>query len=412
MIVKEKNISSVEWSLFIIFPFIALLFSKAVFIQLQSVTVFLACCFVIVSNNTEKTTRFGRFILFLCVYGSAIGLYHVVDHYNDLFKYLQYSFLAFSAYIGFKTGSIYVSKHNLITIIIFLFLVDTLMFVSLRGAGHIGRTSIGTSNLLPVMLFLLLTIKKIDNYNQKLIIYVSVFVSIIAYLTSGMRSSIGVMTLSIIALIIYSLSWKLVSGLLRLIIILVILSFIISIFIPKSFINNIETRVDSVVYRFETTIFNDEGIKLDSNNNEGREEEAQSAIDEFFSNSGFHEVLGYGHGFIYFDRMQQRVKAHLHITYVAYYVRYGIVGILFLVTLYSSVLFFMFRSFFKSKTFENGIRFSLWLSVFQICLISLFAASLISTVHWIIIGFAFAYEIKVQKQLKTTFYLNESKNTY
>jgi hypothetical protein len=201
------------------------------------------------------------------------------------------------------------------------------------------------------------------------------------------------MAISFGLVFLYRFQFRSLLRLLKYVMICLLFLGVLVVFTPENIKNSLITNVDNVVYRFETTLFSEEGVQLDSSSsNGGRKVEAESAMDEFNENSGLHIITGYGHGFVYFDRMQEKVKAHVHITYVAYYIRYGIIGLIFLTVLYFVSLANTIKLFFKPRSLSNAILFGLWLSVLQILFISLIAASLISIIHWVIIGLAFGFQ--------------------
>jgi hypothetical protein len=215
-----------------------------------------------------------------------------------------------------------------------------------------------------------------------------------------MRSSLGVMSLSLSLIAIYYVNIKFLFKFFKLFLFSLTILFIVLTFIPKTIISNIEDQVDSVIFRFETTIFNDYGVKLDGNN-DGRELETASALAEFTSEiDGFHYIVGYGHGFVYFDQMQSKVKAHLHMSFYAYYFRYGLFGVLFLFVMFFMTVKNLIWLFFKPRIFDNAVAYALWLSVLQILVISIIAASLISVIHWIIVGSAVGFTYKLNNNEK------------
>ncbi|WP_405202187.1 hypothetical protein [Dokdonia sp. LLG6352-1] len=401
--IRPLNLEGQQWALIILIPFIALIFSKGMFIQLQSVTIFLACCLIITKGIKVKTIYFSNLLFFLFFYGTILGLVYTILGDNSFYKCIQYSFLSFSAYIGFRSAFVYLSKFSIVHIVIFFIAADVLMFFALRFGGHFGRTSIGTTNLYPALLFLAFNSKIFNKFSIKIGLFILLFFCIIAYLTSGMRSSIGVMIFSSIIIVLYAFKIKNVGKILRISVLGGVLLLLMNVFVPSNFFDNVIKQLDNVAYRFQTTLLNDEGFRLDSKKGEGRDLEAQSALAKINKNTGVHQILGYGNGFVYFDQMQSRIKAHLHLTYVAYYVRYGILGLFVLASLYLLVIFKSIKSFFRKKSFENGLSLALWISAIQICVISSVAASLISILHWIIIGMAFAYD----KYLENKKYTNE-----
>lgn len=400
---QENKLTLLELSLILIIPLLSILISKSLFIQLQSVTVFLGCILIMTRYGWKRDDSFmSSFLLFLFFYGTLLGAGYIIFGNNDAFKMIQYSFLALSAYIGYKTGFEIAQKNNLFYLIIFFILVDLLLFYALFLDNNKGRTSIGTSNLFPVLLIIFLDLKLIALKKFKFLVTFLFVTAVLAFLTSGMRSSLGTMAISFVFVFFYKFQFKSLVRLFKYVVISIIVTGIFGVFVQDSIKAALVTGVENIVYRFETTLFSEEGVQLDSpSSNGGREVEAQSAMDEFTKSTGLHTLTGYGHGFVYFDRMQEKVKAHLHITYIAYYVRYGLIGIIFLVFLYFVSLVNTIKQYFKPRTLVNAIQFGLWLSVMQILFISLIAASLISIIHWIIIGLAFGFQYHTISKIGT-----------
>lgn len=399
-ILKENKFTSLELTFILFIPLITVLFSKALFVQLQSVTVFLGCLLVITKYGWKRDNSImSSFLLFLFFYGTIIGAFYLVFGNNDAYKMIQYSFLALSAYIGFKTGFKIAQKNNLFYFIFIFLLVDLLLFYALFFNGNKGRTSIGTSNLFPVLLIIFLNLESILSRKFKFLITFLLLTAVLAGLISGMRSSLGTIAISCGIVFIYKFQFLKSFKFLKYSIICTLFISICGFFIPDNIKSSVYVSVESIIYRFEKTLFNQDGIQLDSSSsNGGRKLEAESAIQEFNKNTGLHTFIGYGHGFIYFDQMQEKVKAHIHITYIAYYVRYGLLGISFLTFFFLSSIFHLAKYFFKPRDLINSIKFGLWLSVLQILIISLIAASLISIVHWVVIGLAFGFEYFINRK--------------
>jgi hypothetical protein len=391
---KGNKLSALELALILIVPLCSIFISKSLFIQLQSVSVFVGCILVVSKYGWKRDSSFmSSFLLFIFFYGTVIGSCYMILGNNDAYKMIQYSFLSLSSYVGYKTGFIVAQKNNLFYFIIIFILVDLLLFYALFLDSDKGRTSIGTSNLFPVLLIVFIDLKSIASKKYRFLIIGLFLTAVLACLTSGMRSSLGTMAISFGLVFLYRFQFRSLLRLLKYVMICLLFLGVLVVFTPENIKNSLITNVDNVVYRFETTLFSEEGVQLDSSSsNGGRKVEAESAMDEFNENSGLHIITGYGHGFVYFDRMQEKVKAHVHITYVAYYIRYGIIGLIFLTVLYFVSLANTIKLFFKPRSLSNAILFGLWLSVLQILFISLIAASLISIIHWVIIGLAFGFQ--------------------
>lgn len=96
--------------------------------------------------------------------------------------------------------------------------------------------------------------------------------------------------------------------------------------------DSIERKLDLASRRMQATVFSEEGFQLDEDN--GRDTEARWALQEFERRgSKVAPLVGYGHGFIYYNAFQDERLSHVHITPVAFYVRYGAIGLVVLAAL-------------------------------------------------------------------------------
>jgi len=391
----NKQITAIELFFIMIIPLGALFISNVLYIQLQAITIFLACFVIVIKERTVKIKNnvFLFTSLFLFGLGSAVGLYYVIFESNDTYKYIQYCFLTFSAYIGFKYGYVK-SQNNITDFILFICLSETILFIPLLFKNEFYRSSIGTSNLFPVILLLMLYPQFWNSSLSKIIGIIVFVLQILCILLSGMRSSVGLGLFTSVLLVIYLLRSKkkriyLINRILLLLFSAICLYFIL----PSSFLNSIDSKLHLVEQRLTLTLFNDEGIKIDTDDEKGRKKQGESVLKAIErKNSNNILILGYGHGFTFFDEMDNEQKAHSHITWTIFYARYGIIGLTLYIVMFCFVFVKLFFLFFSNISNENIFSFGLWLSVLQIFLLSLIAGSLVSIINWIIIGIAVSFD--------------------
>lgn len=394
----NRQISLKELFFITIIPFGSLFISIGLYIKLQSILIFLACFFTVIKKENSiiiKNNIFSFTSLFFFGLGSIIGLCYVAFGDNDVYKYIEYSFLTFSTYVGFRYGYIK-SQGDIVSFIFFIFFSVVILFIPMFFSGKFYRSSIGVSNLFPViMLFILCPQFRISSF-LKTVALALFLLQILCIILSGMRSSVGNAVLVSVILLIYLLfDRRMQLGFVLMKRISLFLFCIICIFfiIPSNLMHSIDNKLNSVYNRFSVTIFNDEKIKIDTNDEKGRVIQAQSLLKAIEHKNGNNIlILGYGHGFTFFDEMSYKEKAHSHITWTAYYARYGILGVILYIIMFCFVLYKLILLFFMNRNNYNIFSFALWLSVLQIFLTSLIAGSLISIINWIIIGMAVSFD--------------------
>jgi len=391
-----NSISLLNRFLLLYIPLVCVTISKGLFVQIQSITSFVAFSYIYLKTIKESDVKkdfFSKYLFLLFTIGTIIGLFNSAFRENDIYKWIQYSFLAFSGFIAYTSGYNTVITKKELNFIFFIFFVDMIMFIPLLITGSSSRTSIGTSNLYPLILILIFNTSYYKGVKTKRNILIYFCLLLLAYLISGMRSAIGVMLLSTFLILIYYFRISFIPKILKFIIFISMILGLSYFIIPNTIRETIHKRIEVVEERFSNTIFNDAGARLDEKEGEGRDLEALSARDEFINNIyPIDYFIGRGHGFVYFDKMQARVKAHVHISYYAMLTRYGVMGILFYISLFVYCIVNLLILFFKKRNFDNQILFGLFLSTFQILLISTIAASLIYSIHMFIIGFTIGYK--------------------
>ena len=379
--------------LLVVLPFVLIAISLPAYVQGQAASSFFAFFIFYLMNYklTYKTNDFfSRYIFFLFVMGSLVGLIFSILGINSYYKWVQYSLLMLLSFLAYNAGIIVSGKKYLSSFIFLIVLADLLMAIPLILKGHVSRTSIGSSNLYPLLFTFLLNIHWFQNRRDRFKIFLSFFFLVIVYLFSGMRSGVSAMILSSLLILFYNFHINFTSKFFRLLF-FVLLFFIIFIYVLPSSVRNFGMdRINSVMVRLDNTLFSDQGLRLDASEEGGRQLEAQLALNEFQErNEPINYIIGFGHGYTFYNFATQSSQAHIHMTYVAYFVRYGAVGLVFYFLLFVAVLYNICKLFFLKKNIINRLRFGLWISAFQVMLISIISASLINSINVFIIGAAF-----------------------
>lgn len=375
--------------LFILLPLILISISSPLYVRGEAITSFVGFVLFYLYGD-KKNNYISRYMLVLLFQGVIIGAFFVVLGYNVFTKYIQYSMLALSGYIAFKVGYNCRLDNKYYAFIFLLFLSNILMYIPFLIKGNPQRTSIGSSYLYPLLLIFMFNLSSFKK-KGRFIIVCSFFLLLLIYLLSGMRSVLGTMAITTLLVFLYNLNFKSLKKYFLFAIIIILLGTGGYFILPRSVIEAATNRVEIVNKRFSQTLFNPSGAQLDEYGEGGRSDESKVALKVFNEREiDVTKIIGFGHGFV-FNYMFES-KAHMHITFTAFYVRYGIIGVCFYLILFGSVIFFTIRCFFLKRSNANSIRLGLWLSALQVLMVSLIAASLISSINMCIIGMAFGYD--------------------
>lgn len=148
---------------------------------------------------------------------------------------------------------------------------------------------------------------------------------------------------------------------------------------PYSLRERIESSVYVVSKRMQQTLLNEDGMRLDPKG--GRKEEAEFALEAFRESAGeIDYLIGRGYGFAYYDFSKDgEITGHVHITPIAFFVRYGFLGVFF----YSIVLFDVIWIFLRKKKlpFPYRVTLLIWYSS------SLFAGTILFPTFWLFYGY-------------------------
>jgi hypothetical protein len=194
---------------------------------------------------------------------------------------------------------------------------------------------VGYSFLFPVLLYLVGARSKEGVLAiVGLISLVALFVSIA--LLSGQRSLAGAtLTLLIYFFVFMGFTRALVSRVvLGVLAVLALVLIVDTLEVDDPLVFAAQKRIAFVERRLNQTLLSETGFKLDENSSRGREAEAKNALSAFFgpSYSVLDLLVGRGFGFV-FPGIGPRggMVAHVHITPVGYFVRSGVLGLVFFV---------------------------------------------------------------------------------
>lgn len=336
---------------------------------------------------------------FVCIFGSVFGILNVFLRDNSLQQYLVYTGLywgeAFALSVGViffrglateKGADVDVAKEatrwlGLLAVYDFLWLVVRVLVVGLDV-----RTSYGFSFLSPFFaLYLSRYVFKSSVMSVAALLFVATIVLFTGVL-SGLRS-VSAFSVILVLLLLYRAG---VERLIGVAIVAIIAISFIGVLRATDLVGDIQfgrqfdRSVEIIINRFNTSLLSDEGVKVDPG--EGRSDEAQMAMDEFFgaNHLSVDNIFGRGFGFSFIDNSKDgELTAHVHMTPVAYWVRNGVVGFAFYVfTLMLAVYVFLEALVRRLPSYIFLMRsiFLVWSAG------SLFAGLLLSPVYWLLYG--------------------------
>ncbi len=337
--------------------------------------------------------------LLICVFGSLFGFLNVFLRDNSLQQYLVYTGLYWGEAFALSVGAIFfrglavdgladeeIAKEAIRWL--GLLAVYDLLWVIVRVlvVGLDVRTSYGFSFLSP---FLALYLSKYVVKSSVMSVVVLLLVAIVVLVTgvlSGLRS-VSAFSVILVLLLFYRAG---VERLIGVVIIATIATNIMGLLRATDLVGDVgfgrqfDRSVEIIINRFNTSLLSDEGVKVDPG--EGRSEEAQMALDEFFgpNHVAVDNIFGRGFGFSFIDNSKDgELTAHVHMTPVAYWVRSGGVGFVF----YVFTLIFAAYMFLESLLRRSPSYLFLMRSIFLVWTAgSLFAGLLLSPVYWLLYG--------------------------
>ena len=317
--------------------------------------------------------------LYLFVFGSLIGLLNIITSNNDFNFYVIYSALSFLHLISFIAGCICACKGTLVLykILLYYSLFDILMAIPRYiHRGTELRSPLGASLLIVPVIIVILSKQSLFKHWLYYIIPLGIY----NVISSGMRSSVVVFFSTLFMSFLYIRNPN-IKRFVKLSSIFVIL-IIFSLFIPNA--RNIASKkINEVEGRLERTIFNRNNFQIDED--AGRVYESKIAVRSFYSSAELVDIIfGAGYGFTYSEGNDY--KTHVHITYLAWFIRFGIVGQIIYVILFLSVIGYYFYFFFESRNSNSIILFSISTFCLSVLIMSLIAGSLIQSMPWFFLG--------------------------
>ncbi len=348
--------------------------------------------FWVLRQDKSAKPRFTVILIFITfIQGIIVGLYYCLIGINSFSKWVEYSTLAiFSVLfiiVGLRISEL--EKNDLSKIILLMCLSDVVMLIPRVVSIGLDRRSPWGSSLWVCSLVILVFLVR----ERRAIVYCYVLfiLSMIGALISGMRSSLLLSLTGVIVSSAYVLKGSVKIKRLVLLLGLSIGILVIASLLSSSLFSAINQKIQLVERRLESTVLGDKEIHLDEGG-EGREEEARHALIEFNRRSTAPSILlGFGHGFTFFDPWDGE-SAHVHLTPVAFYVRYGIAGLTTYLFTFLLLIWLFIRSFFCSYDDRSRIIFAYRLVALLTFCGSFIAGFLVTPLPWMAIGVALGRE--------------------
>lgn len=336
-------------------------------------------------------SRIPFLLLLLLVQGMFIGIFFLSFGYNKQKSFWEYSILALLAFVGYRVGEILVvgaPPERIFNYLLAIGTSDVLFIIAKMNIwGVDARSSFGTTNLIPVFLFAIFIMK--GKILIKLISTLSLIFGLLGTFMSGMRSSTTITVIQIIVYLVVISLRKRVEQKLWMWFVLVSFSVVcVLLMYALNFVDKIDDKVEMVVSRMNNSLFRNGEIKLDEGEDQGRGRvvEAEIALDEQYDKSGIAgAVLGMGHGFVFVEPENNNLTAHVHFTIVAYFVRYGIVGVVIYLYIIGCLITNLIYSL-RNKSWYLSIELPVSISAIYLAFLSLVSGTLVYPSAWIIIG--------------------------
>lgn len=349
----------------------------------------------------------GNFIIFFAMswifyQGLLIGGVRTVLGFNLFGDFIQYSLLWALAIFAFCIGSTYAqreSKYETNKLFAKIFVVELASVFARIDVGFFTRSSVGFSFFLPFWEQSILRGKNFT-WRSGFSLTVTFFMFLYVIFFSGLRS------VFVLGLVVFGISFFHFSkyaafgltytsgrgsGLIRFFYILAVIILATALYQSYEYWSYF---FDIVRRRFAATIFNTESFQLDPA--EGRSEEADKAL-AMFEQTGhaLKEIFGLGFGFVFFESTNWKAGwvAHIHITPVAYFVRFGMVGVFFWCSLFL-VPVVRWRVLRKAKV-------ELWVFIVYYLFLSssMFAGFLNVPAFWLLLGYMASIQCVKHKSL-------------
>lgn len=326
--------------------------------------------------------------------GTFVGAVYVAEGSNSLSKWAIYSGLGFTWVVAVIAGErVGRAAHplTLVRVVLLLCALDAVMLIPrFLIVGMEGRTSWGFSPWAAASAVSLATPGL--SRRERLFGGAVVVAVLLGTALSGMRSAVFLAAASFGAAAIYlARSWH-KKWVRRIAIVMVVGAVSVSAAIENLGLSETAERQASLVAaRMNATLLREDGIVLDEDAG-GREFEAREAMAEFERRGAWHAwAIGYGHGFTFFNSVLGEVVAHVHISPLAFFVRYGVLG----VALYGGILLLVCWNAIRELLARRGtagsaLRFMIHVTVVTIVGGGIIAGSMMIPISWFAVGFGAA----------------------
>ncbi|WP_279130985.1 hypothetical protein [Photobacterium phosphoreum] len=332
------------------------------------------------------------FLFIMTFLGIVLGFLNSIYAENNIYSWLIYSALSVIYLFCFVISNNVEIDLNYIHTMVKLFAIAAIVemswfFLRVIIFGLNSRSNYGFSFLSP---FIALYIKQSainENMKSYLVFILSLIVVSIGAL-SGLRSTfVYSMFLSLLCFYIAGFQ-SAIRSILPVSLITIIAIILFEYDLVNVELSNLTRSLEIIFNRFMLTLFSESGAKLDPNG--GRYEEAIYALETFKYNiNSFVDVIfGKGYGFEFIDHSKDsQPTAHVHMTPVAYFVRNGVVGVAWFISILVVSIYIVCNVvLLKSKYFDDSIKVMSIILVFWTSS-SLFSGMLLNPFYWLLLGF-------------------------
>lgn len=377
----------------------ATIWDEAFGIQLQAIgqLVFIGVLNLIVPPVAGPASKLRTMVGLLAIQGSIVGGISSYTGENDWPKWTAYSVLGMSWYFGMRAGEAVgrrFSAAQLTTLILALCWADLALFAPrVYNLGLEVRSPWGSTLWLGFLVSCAVTQYRGRPGVKIMLAFVT---GLVATLVSGMRLT-TVTALAAPMLTFLYLRWhhfRVARPVARFALVATLLTIVAVATFPDLW-RRASEKLQTVGDRLGRSIFSDTEVHLDEGG-EGREAEADRALDEFGARKDdLKTVAGCGHGFVYRDPWGKD-SAHVHITPIAFYVRYGLVGVVAFFILLVFVIVAACGSFLSPVSELRVILFGIDLELTLTWVGALFAGLLVLPAPWLCLGLSLGIRSQIR----------------
>ena len=321
--------------------------------------------------------------------GTIVGAVYCSDGGNAVGKWLNYSGLGISWVVALYAGRAMggtLGWSSLVRVFLLAALGDVLMLIPRLTVINIDRAPYGTTYLLFGLV--ILSVLPVAGRVIAVAAVAGALLGLAGGALSGMRVSLTFSVVSVLLAGAYALRLRrrrltnLAPRLIAAGMLVVPLAAA-----GASMLPTIETQVSFVQARLEATVFNQEGFTLDENVMGSRQDELERSYSEFeHRNDVGAWIWGFGHGFVYDNGIE--TTAHVHVTPVAFFLRYGIIGVVIYLFMFVFSLGSVASAWRREPSNWNAIYLSFQVAASLYWLNSLVGGVLVFPQAWLLIGAA------------------------